>query len=296
MLKNFLKENNTRGWNLKSVILARDSKIIDEHYQSDRDCLNHQYSIAKAFTSAAIGILYDREQLSIDDYMYNYIDGINILSNDNTLKKVKIRHLLTNTTGNSKGYLFEADRHSYNNDDYLDIILNKPLEFEPGEHYAYSNSNYYLLSRIIESISGQVADDFIRDNIFNPLGITDYKSQRCSMNHFLGGSGFYMKTYDMIKLGIMLANYGEYNGNRLLSKKYIEKAFSPQFRLNSKESYGFSFMMKDSRCVFVAGNYNQLLLIDKTRNIVVAVNSDVNPSETGTLMKVVRRTIINASN
>lgn len=288
MLEKLLTEIDVREWNTFAVIIAKDGKIIDSHYRRDKNALLPQYSVTKAFMSCAAGILWDSKRLLLDQYIGYYLPQIQS-SNNERLKRVKVKHLLMNAMGNSRGYLFEADRHSYIFDDYLELIISMPLKYMAGQKFVYSNSNFYLLSRIIESITGQKADDFVKDNIFLPLEITEYKAVRCPTDHFLGGSGLFLKTSDMVKLGILFGNYGIYRDQRILSKDYIIEAFSPQIRLNSKERYGYAFMMKDSRNVFVPGNYNQILFIDKADNVVVAVNSDVRPSDTGTLMKVIRR-------
>lgn len=288
MLKRLIDEFNAKGWNYKAVIIARDGEISDRLILSD--ALLPQYSITKAFTATAIGVLIDRALINADDEISIYIDEI-LKSDNDRLKRVKIRHLLSNSSGTDKGYLFEADRFTHGTDDYLNLIISKELIYEPGEKYAYSNSNFYLLSLIIQRVTNKASDDFIRDNIFKPLNITEYKATRCPKGHFLGGSGLYLKTEDMIKLAIMYGNDGLYMNNGILSESFIRQALSRQIAINSKEHYGFSFMMKDTNNVFVPGNYNQMLFINKTGRIFVAVNSDVRPSDTGTLMKIIRRVI-----
>lgn len=290
MLTKFLEENKVRNWNLKSVVVMQGDEIIAEHYNEDKNILHPQYSIAKAFTSTAIGIIQDRKGIDLDGYISDYIGNIE----DSRISRIKIKHLLMNAMGCGEGYLFEADRHTHNTNDYLSLILSKSLDYEPGEKYVYSNSNFYLLSRIAENVTGTPLDDFIKSEIFEPLDIIEYRASRCPMNHFLGGSGLYLKTEDMIKLGVLYVNKGIYRNKRIICGQYIEQALSPQIKLNSKEKYGYGFMMKDNRCAYVPGNYNQLLLIDKNNSLSVGINSDVRPSESGTLMKIVRRTIINS--
>ena len=291
MLTKLLEEINERNWNTKSIVVVSGEEIIAEHYNVPKSDLLPQYSISKAFTATAIGLLCDEGKLNLQDLVSDYIPEVK--NSDNTkLKNVKIKHLLMNASGCAEGYLFEADRHNHNTDDYLSYIIQQPLQYEAGEIFVYSNSNYYLLSRIAENITGTPLDEFIIERIFKPFGITEYMVTRCPMNHTLGGSGLFLMTTDMIKLGILYSNLGTYKGIRIISEDYVNKAISIQIKLNSKEGYGFGFMMKDTRCVYVAGNFNQLLLIDKFKHMIVGINSDVRPSLAGTLMKLVRRTII----
>ena len=85
-------------------------------------------------------------------------------------KRVKIEHLLTHTMGIEKGCLFEADRYGIPTDDWVDWVMRQPLRYVPGEHYAYSNSTFYLLSVIVERVAGCTLLDFVRKSLFTPLG------------------------------------------------------------------------------------------------------------------------------
>ena len=127
-------------------------------------------SVSKQFCAAAVMLLRDRGKLSVDDtidkYFPEYKEGGNIT----------VKHLLTMRSGIrdtvGEGY---ADTLPYENTEEENTALIKawvfsqPLLFEPGSSYMYSNSNFILLAYIVEQVSGQYYNDFLRENIFDPL-------------------------------------------------------------------------------------------------------------------------------
>lgn len=129
----------------------------------------HIASASKTFTSAAILLLEERGQLSSSDpvakYIPDYPDG----------DKLRIEHLLKHTSGiPNLGNLPEWEREErfpHTPEELVAMFKDKPLEFEPGSKYRYSNSNYNLLALILEKVSGQSYGDFLQANIFGPLGL-----------------------------------------------------------------------------------------------------------------------------
>jgi CubicO group peptidase (beta-lactamase class C family) len=132
----------------------------------------HLGSVSKTFTAAAIMILQEHGKLSVRDpllkFIPDYPNGDRIL----------IHHLLTNTSGipnvnNFPEYANQAKFH-HTPADLIEMFKNKPLDFDPGSRgYVESNSNYNLLAFIIEKLSGQTYGEFLKQNIFDPLGMND---------------------------------------------------------------------------------------------------------------------------
>jgi CubicO group peptidase (beta-lactamase class C family) len=126
-------------------------------------------SMTKQFTAMAIMILMERELLDVGDpiskFYPEYLDG----------DKITVHHLLTHTSGipnyNNLAEYGEKLMLSWDINRVVDWFKGEPLQFEPGERFAYSNSGYVLLAWIIEHLSGVSYADFLRANIFEPLGM-----------------------------------------------------------------------------------------------------------------------------
>lgn len=129
-------------------------------------------SVTKQFTAAAILLLAERGKLTLDDPLSKFIP-----SAPETWKPVTVRQLLSHTGGvPSFTDIPEYGINKLRPDtpaQSIAPVANKPLEFTPGEQFKYSNSGYVLLGWIVEVVSGQSYETFLRENIFKPLGMSD---------------------------------------------------------------------------------------------------------------------------
>lgn len=131
----------------------------------------HIASISKTFTAAAIMLLEERGLLRLTDPLTKYIPDYP------TGDKITIHHLLVHTSGitnvNDLPEYNERSRFAQTPASLIELFKNKPLNFQPGARYSYSNSNYNLLAYIIEKTSGKSYGEFLKTNIFDPLGMRD---------------------------------------------------------------------------------------------------------------------------
>ena len=159
--------------NRKRVIYERAWGFADREQsrRADRDTTFHIGSITKQFTAAAILLLQDQGKLSVTDTVGKYLPDYPAVGRD-----ITIRQLLTHTSGVAD-YLAD-ERYSNHIDQFKDpyqvikLFASKPLDFQPGSKFAYSNSGYVLLGAIIEAVSGQTYHDYMRDHIFGPAGLS----------------------------------------------------------------------------------------------------------------------------
>ena len=126
-------------------------------------------SISKQFTAAAILLLRDQGRLSLDDTVSRYVPGIT--GGD----RITIRQLLSHTAGLQdywpQDYSFEAMSHPTTPQAIIDRWAKKPLDFEPGTQWQYSNTGYVVAGMIVERVSGQPLLTFLQQHIFQPLGM-----------------------------------------------------------------------------------------------------------------------------
>lgn len=130
-------------------------------------------SITKQFTAAAIVLLAERGQLAFEDPVKKHWPDA-----PPAWEAITVFHLLTHTSGipsftNYPDYMQEWKYHESPPEKSLEHVRGKPLDFAPGERMSYNNSGYVLLGLLIERVSGQTYADFLRDNIFEPLGMND---------------------------------------------------------------------------------------------------------------------------
>ena len=149
------------GW--RNLIKANDSIRIDDQFQLA--------SVSKMFTAEAIMLLYSQGKLDYDDDLTKYIPEF-------PYKGVTIRHLLNHRSGLSR-YETLADEHwpdrgvPATNEDIIKLFAQyKPDPYnQPNVTFHYTNVNYALLASVVERVSGQHFEDFMREQVFAPLGM-----------------------------------------------------------------------------------------------------------------------------
>ena len=249
-LNGLAKQNTFSG----SVLVARDGKILYSRgvgkANEELDVPNTAQtkfrlgSVTKQFTSASIMLLEERGKLRVTDPICNYLSGC-----PDAWKELTIHHLLTHTSG-IPNYTALPDygpgMHApITNDSLIARFKDRPLDFKPMEKWNYSNSGYFLLGVIIEKVSGETYETFLRKNIFEPLGMKDSgydhfetllknRATGYSLQKGVRGNSTYL---DMSQPGAAGALYSTvedlfrwnealYNG-KLVSMKSLEKMTTP---------------------------------------------------------------------
>ncbi len=181
-----------------SVLVARDGQVIySKGYGSadlEWDVPNSPGtkfrlgSVTKQFTAASILLLEERGKLSVNDPVKKYLPDAPA-----AWDKITIFNLLTHTSGipNFTGFADyqKLEPFAATPEQLVARFRDKPLDFEPGEKWQYSNSGYVLLGHLIEKITGDSYEKFVRENIFTPLGMKDsgYDSNFAVIPHRASG-------------------------------------------------------------------------------------------------------------
>lgn len=219
-------------------------------------------SMTKQFTAIAILLLEQEGKLNTSDYISKYIPDY---PNGNI---ISIHHLLTHTSGikdftKTKG-LSEIAQKEMTPKMMVDFFKNEPADFQPGEKFEYNNSGYIVLGYIIELVSGETYEDFIKSHIFDKIGMNNsyYATDRKVIKN--RAYGYHQKSYgyvnkSMISFSVpyasgslmstledMLKWQNSLNQNLLLNKKETEKAFA-KYKLNNGEEieYGYGWHLKN---------------------------------------------------
>jgi CubicO group peptidase (beta-lactamase class C family) len=132
----------------------------------------HIASLTKQFTAVAVLILHDQGKFDLDEPVCEYVPDC-----PDHWKAITIHQLLTHTSGLPDSWHFYEGKNepdiSYDPDEIMGWFKDAPLDFEPGEQFAYSNTGYLLLGCLIEQVSGQSYEEFLRAQIFEPLGMSN---------------------------------------------------------------------------------------------------------------------------
>lgn len=264
-----------------SVLVARDDQILLEKGYGSADLYHGQIpnteetryligSNTKSFTALAILQLDEKELISLDDPVTEYIP------NYANFDGVTIHHLLTNASGIPDYYSSTFDfirywGYSKEPETILHRFKNSTLLFEPGSDYSYSNTNYLILAMIIEQVTGERYGKYLEKNIFKPLGLDDtgYQSEMESIEGL--AKGYLVKrifTVDKLDLsnflgsGCLYSNVGDLyqyikalNQEQLLEPTSMDKLFTPWAK-RATGYYGYGWAIKgvdDQRLIYHTG-------------------------------------------
>ncbi len=160
-----------------SLAIVKDGKVIKAQgyglanlelkVPATTDTVFQLGSVGKQFTAGAVMLLVEDGKVGLDDPVKKYLDFA-----PDSWKDITVRRLLTHTSG-IKDYTRIIDLSvDATAEETAKKLLDKPLDFEPGSKWAYSNSNYLLLGILIEKASGTFYGDLLKARVFKPLGMT----------------------------------------------------------------------------------------------------------------------------
>ena len=261
----YIEHNGLPG---ASIVIVKDGKVIYEKgygHDSEGKTLTEKSlmrigSVSKSFTAFSVLQLVDEGKIKLDDPVVKYLPELTM--DDTRLQKVTIRHLLSHTSGIPSPTIVPPANTIKAGVSRLHYWK---LQWQPGDKYFYSNANYWILARLVEVISGMEFPEYLKKNIFSPLGMDDTLSATNSgdsvrdltqgyitaygtslpwseLEQMFSGSGGVISTAsDMGKWLSLHTNDGKnVNEERLLSKSLLEESYSPQPG-SSKYGLGWSF-------------------------------------------------------
>lgn len=189
------------------------------------------YSVAKAFTVMAIGILYDKGLLTLDTRVIDVLNKYLPTDIDEKWSKVTIHDALLHKVGFGSGLLdIDCDDASlYQTFDYLKIVFTTKLEYDPGTVYQYTDAAYYLLSRVVAEITHSDIEGFLRPILMETMKFKELAWSKCPKGYSMGATGLYIRTEDMVKLGILYLNKGIWMGNRIISEEWVNLVIANRY-------------------------------------------------------------------
>ena len=214
------------------------------------------YSVAKVFTVAAVGLLFDRGLLSTDDTIVEALGNLCPVAFDPQWKDTTVHMLLRHQVGLPEGFMDidSEDAHTFGRD-YLSYVMNHALRTDHGTKYTYTDASHYILSCIVENRSGMSLDNLLWREIFYPMAFRDAAWSHCPRGHAIGSTGLYLRIEDMIKMGGLYLQGGVWNGQRLLSEKWVETVIERQYEflpVGTGGAYGKGGMLGQMLAFFPA--------------------------------------------
>ncbi|MDR1593212.1 MAG: beta-lactamase family protein [Prevotellaceae bacterium] len=278
---NFIEAIEQSGEEWHSFIFLRHGKVIAEGWWNPYQPELKQtiYSTSKTFTSTAVGFAVSENKLSVDDKVITFFPDLLPDSISPYLSQLCVKHLLSMTAGQNP----EPIR---NGNQWVKDFLASPIVDEPGTKFFYNSMATYMLSAIVQKVSGERLLDYLRPRLLEPLAIREAEWEICPQGINTGGWGLRIHTEDMAKLGQLYLQKGKWNGKQLLPESWIEEAttakiyqnpgLSPEKRATDDWAQGYCYQIWRCRnnAFRADGAYGQLIVVMPEQDAVIVVQAN----------------------
>lgn len=249
---------------LHHLIVLVDGKIAGELHPApfgagDRHTL---YSVSKTFVAVAVGLAIDDGLLSVEDSLSKFFPQY-----ASTISGVRVKDMLTMRSG------FKTEGGMRNTQlDWIDYYLSRPLVAEPGTRYSYDSIETYLLSAIVQKVTGKTVLDLLNERVFHQMGIYDVEWELCPKGIVTGGWGIYMSSHAQALFGQLLLNRGYWNGRQLVSSAWIDEMMTVHV-VRDANDYGYQIWLCEYPGAWRAdGAFGQYIIVVPQKNMVVVLN------------------------
>jgi CubicO group peptidase (beta-lactamase class C family) len=268
-----------------SFMLLRHGKVIAEGWWNPyRPDLKHTlYSCSKSFTATAVGFAVQEKKLSLSDKVISFFPNDLPDTVGKYLSQLTIKDVLIMSDGQEPDPTGPVAT-TYTN--WIKGFFATPILHEPGSVFLYNSLGTYMLSAILQKVTGQKIVDYLKPRLFDPLGITsmDWEMDKQGIN--TGGWGLRLKTEDMAKFAQLFLQKGKWNGKQILPSSWVEEASTKQILQNPAATQsardssdwlqGYCYQMW--RCRHNAfrgdGAFGQFMIVMPEQDAVLAITAE----------------------
>jgi CubicO group peptidase (beta-lactamase class C family) len=273
LLADFVRADRERGLGTYGIHVHRDGAPPVEHRFRSDDRVN-LYSVAKTFTTIAVGAAEAEGRLGLDDRFLDHFPELRPQAADG-FEIVTLRHLLTMTSGT--GHTWFADTR-IDVPDLLHAIVAEPLVAEPGARFAYTGSGFYALGRLIARVTGADVRDYLMPRLFRPLDLHNPAWHTCPLGFPFAESDLFLRTEELSRVGRLLLQDGEWEGRRLVPADFIGRMRSIRTDMTLDgdaytSGYGLGVWLEPDGVYRMNGAYGQMVVIDTARRATVTVTA-----------------------
>lgn len=274
-IEGFLSSVEQNKINFQGFMLLRHNKLLSygiatPYRYTDK---RHVYSVSKSFTSTAVGMAVEEGLFSLNDRVLSFFPESAPENPGENLQEMRVRDLLCMGTGHDTDTL----QSLVASEDWVKTFLSLPVRFRPGTFFAYNSGASYMLSAIVQKVTGQNLMEYLTPRLFEPLHMTGIVWDKCPRNICLGGWGLHVTMEDMAKLGVLYLNNGKLGCRRILSERWVKEAVSLQISNEHmpnpdwQQGYGYQFWRCTRGCYRADGAYGQYILVSPEKDLVMVM-------------------------
>jgi len=262
----FLDDAAAAGLDIHGLMLHRAGRVVAEGwwwpYRADRPRIMH--SATKSVLACAIGMALEEGLFRLRDTVISFFPERRPQVVDARLAAMTVEDLLTMRAGHAaetSGSIWRGIRTSW-----TDEFFNIPVVYQPGTTYVYTSAASYMLSAILTKVTGQTLHEYLKPRFFEPLGIIGEQWDLGPDNVNPGGNGLTMTTADLLKLGVLHAQNGVWEGRRILSEAWIAEATR-----SHGDNYGYQWTTTPDGPYLAIGIFMQFVMVFPRHQAALAI-------------------------
>ena len=270
---------------MHSFMLVRHGHVIAETWWKPYDAKTPHvlYSLSKSYTSTAVGLAVAEGKLSLDDEVIKFFPEDAPADPPANLRSMRVRDLLRMNTGHQTEppLLSRTPASNTGEESWTKKFLAHPVPFKPGTHFLYNTPATYMLSAILQKVTGTNLVDYLRPRLFEPLGFENPVWVTSPQGVTAGGYGLSARTEDIARFGQLYLRKGAWKGRQLLPAAWVEEATARQTSNGSSprsdwdQGYGYQFWRSRHNSYRGDGAFGQYCLVIPELDAVVAITSGV---------------------
>jgi CubicO group peptidase (beta-lactamase class C family) len=202
-----------------ALVILKNGKLLGEWYFGKIDHPIPIMSMTKSISSLGTGRLIDIGKIkSLDQPVFEFYPEWN----QGRKRFITVRQLLNHTSGIQS---YRSAEEIYASPDFVKFALAAELSTNPGKHFFYNNKAINLLSGISQAASGNSLDQVVAQDIFAPLGISEYTWEKDKAGNPIAMADLSMRATDLAKVGQLIADDGVWDGRQVISKSWLQESF-----------------------------------------------------------------------
>ncbi|GAC32341.1 beta-lactamase [Paraglaciecola polaris LMG 21857] len=219
----------TIGLNTRNPIFGYEDAYYHPYYKGSD--LHSLQSVTKSVTSIALGIAIDAGHIQgVNAPVSPYFEAYEFDKSDSRRASMTIKDLLTMQSGIE--WQTEGDYQDplnstvalENADNWIQLILNHPMEREPGKFFEYNDGVSVLLGKIVREATGQRLDKWAEEHLFDPIGIESYYWKITPDGEVDSMGGLYLSAHDLARVGLLMLRNGKWKDKRVVSQSWVRQS------------------------------------------------------------------------
>ena len=225
------------------LVVRRGIVVLDASFYPFASGSRHDIaSITKSVTSVLVGAAVNSGQLSFSKRLQEGLPSPSA-SSDGRRDRITVENLVAMQSGFDCGFgrnerELVAMKESAN---WVAYASQMPMRSEPGTEFGYCSPNYHLLSAMIQNASGVPEDEFARQVLFGPLGISDIGWPRDPNGVTHGWGDLQLQPRDLAKLGFLYLHGGRWEGRQIVSPEWVARSTTPRVKYGERNLYGYGW-------------------------------------------------------